>query len=92
MGKDLVDLTFYKGSSDEPWGFRLAGGKDFGQPLTISQVITQSLVEPLLLYSCLHSSDLCLQLLVFCSRHREDLYQDITGSGFLKCILQKCSV
>lgn len=96
MGKDLVDLTFYKGSSDEPWGFRLAGGKDFGQPLTISQVITQSLVEPLLLMdhkdSCLHSSDLCLQLLEFCSRHREDLYQDITGSGFLKCILQKFSV
>jgi len=43
MGKDLVDLTFYKGSSDEPWGFRLAGGKDFGQPLTISQVSANSL-------------------------------------------------
>ena len=39
MGKDLVDLTFYRGSSDEPWGFRLSGGKDYGQPLTISQVI-----------------------------------------------------
>ena len=39
MGKDLVDLTFYRGSADEPWGFRLAGGKDYGQPLTISQVI-----------------------------------------------------
>lgn len=37
MGKDLVDLTFFK-DSDEPWGFRLAGGKDFGQPLSISQV------------------------------------------------------
>jgi len=43
MGKDLVDLTFYKGSSDEPWGFRLAGGKDYGQPLTISQVSSNSL-------------------------------------------------
>ena len=38
MGKDLVDLTFYRGSAEEPWGFRLAGGKDYGQPLTISQV------------------------------------------------------
>jgi len=43
MGKDLVDLTFYRGSADEPWGFRLAGGKDYGQPLTISQVSTSSL-------------------------------------------------
>jgi len=43
MGKDLVDLTFYRGSADEPWGFRLAGGKDYGQPLTISQVSTASL-------------------------------------------------
>jgi len=42
MGKDLVDLTFFK-DSDEPWGFRLAGGKDFGQPLSISQVSTGSL-------------------------------------------------
>ena len=33
----MVDLTFFK-DSDEPWGFRLAGGKDFGQPLSISQV------------------------------------------------------
>ena len=40
MGKDLVDLTFYRGSADEPWGFRLSGGKDYGQPLTISQVIS----------------------------------------------------
>merc|ERR1719336_783894 len=24
MGKDLVDLTFYRGSADEPWGFSLA--------------------------------------------------------------------
>jgi len=43
MGKDLVDLTFYRGSSDEPWGFRLSGGKDYGQPLTISQVSVDSL-------------------------------------------------
>jgi len=42
MGKDLVDLTFFK-DSEEPWGFRLAGGKDFGQPLSISQVATNSL-------------------------------------------------
>jgi len=42
MGKDLVDLTFFK-DSDEPWGFRLAGGKDFGQPLSISQVSSNSL-------------------------------------------------
>jgi len=43
MGKDLVDLTFYRGSADEPWGFRLSGGKDYGQPLTISQVSVDSL-------------------------------------------------
>ena len=38
MGKDLIDLTFYRESASEPWGFRLAGGKDYGQPLSISQV------------------------------------------------------
>jgi len=43
MGKDLVDLTFSRSSTDEPWGFRLSGGKDYGQPLTISQVATNSL-------------------------------------------------
>ena len=40
MGKDLVDLTFYRENAEEPWGFRLAGGKDYGQPLSISQVLT----------------------------------------------------
>jgi len=43
MGKDLVDLTFFRESAHEPWGFRLAGGKDYGQPLSISQVSTDSL-------------------------------------------------
>ena len=38
MGKDLVDLTFFRESANEAWGFRLAGGKDYGQPLSISQV------------------------------------------------------
>ena len=38
MGKDLVDLSFFRESAEEPWGFRLAGGKDYGQPLSISQV------------------------------------------------------
>jgi len=43
MGKDLVDLSFFRESADEPWGFRLAGGKDYGQPLSISQVSKDSL-------------------------------------------------
>jgi len=43
MGKDLVDLTFFRESANEPWGFRLAGGKDYGQPLSISQVSNDSL-------------------------------------------------
>eukprot|EP00092_Neocalanus_flemingeri_P107763 GFUD01138324.1.p1 GENE.GFUD01138324.1~~GFUD01138324.1.p1 ORF type:complete len:835 (+),score=281.66 GFUD01138324.1:236-2740(+) len=43
MGKDLVDLTFFRESANEPWGFRLAGGKDYGQPLSISQVSSESL-------------------------------------------------
>ena len=38
LGKDLIDLTLYRESASEPWGFRLAGGKDYGQPLSISQV------------------------------------------------------
>ena len=42
MGKDLVDLTFYRENAEEPWGFRLAGGKDYGQPLSISQVFTRN--------------------------------------------------
>jgi len=36
-------LTFFRESAHEPWGFRLAGGKDYGQPLSISQVSTDSL-------------------------------------------------
>jgi len=43
MGKDLVDLSFFRESAEEPWGFRLAGGKDYGQPLSISQVSKDSL-------------------------------------------------
>jgi len=43
MGKDLIDLTFFRESANEPWGFRLAGGKDYGQPLSISQVSVDSL-------------------------------------------------
>jgi len=43
MGKDLVDLTFFRESANEAWGFRLAGGKDYGQPLSISQVSKDSL-------------------------------------------------
>jgi len=43
MGKDLVDLTFFRESANEAWGFRLAGGKDYGQPLSISQVSNGSL-------------------------------------------------
>jgi len=45
MGKELIDLTFFRESANEPWGFRLAGGKDYGQPLSISQVSTDSLAS-----------------------------------------------
>jgi len=45
MGKDLVDLTLFRESAEEPWGFRLAGGKDYGQPLSISQVSKDSLAS-----------------------------------------------
>jgi len=38
-----VDLSFFRESAEEPWGFRLAGGKDYGQPLSISQVSKDSL-------------------------------------------------
>jgi len=36
-------LTFFRESASEAWGFRLAGGKDYGQPLHISQVSDGSL-------------------------------------------------
>lgn len=36
-------MTLYRESASEPWGFRLAGGKDYGQPLSISQVSKESL-------------------------------------------------
>ncbi|XP_023333888.1 PDZ and LIM domain protein 7 [Eurytemora carolleeae] len=44
MGKDLVTVTLSREDSNESWGFRLAGGKGTGQPLTISQsVVKESL-------------------------------------------------
>jgi len=43
MGKDIIDVTLVRENSSEPWGFRLSGGKDQGQPLTISQVTKDSL-------------------------------------------------
>jgi len=45
MGKDIIDVTLNRENSGEPWGFRLAGGKDQGQPLTISQVTKSSLTQ-----------------------------------------------
>jgi len=42
MSKDLITVTLTRGGN-EAWGFRLAGGKDYGQPLTISQVHDGSL-------------------------------------------------
>ena len=41
MGKDLVTVTLSREDSNESWGFRLAGGKGTGQPLTISQVYSR---------------------------------------------------
>jgi len=43
MGKDLVTVTLYRENSSETWGFRLAGGRGTGQPLTVSQVSKDSL-------------------------------------------------
>jgi len=43
MGKDLIDVTLNRTEESEQWGFRLAGGKDHGQPLSISQVASNSL-------------------------------------------------
>jgi len=45
MGKDLIDVHLQRENSGEPWGFRLSGGKDQGQPLSISNVIKDSLVQ-----------------------------------------------
>jgi len=45
MGKDIIDVTLNRENSGEPWGFRLAGGKDQGQPLSISQVTKNSLTQ-----------------------------------------------
>jgi len=43
MGKDLVDVTMKRATSDESWGFRLAGGKGTGQPLTVTPLSKDSL-------------------------------------------------
>jgi len=45
MGKDIIDVTLVRENSSEPWGFRLSGGRDQGQPLTISQVTKDSLTH-----------------------------------------------
>jgi len=42
-----VTVTLTKVSDSEHWGFRLAGGKDYGQPLSISQVSSGSLAADL---------------------------------------------
>merc|ERR1712168_1648633 len=39
----MGDLSFFRESAEEPWGFRLAGGKGYGQPLSISQMGKDSL-------------------------------------------------
>jgi len=45
MGKDLIDVHLNRENGAEPWGFRLSGGKDQGQPLSISQVTEGSLTH-----------------------------------------------
>jgi len=45
MVKDLIDVHLNRENSSEPWGFRLSGGKDQGQPLQISQVVKDSLTQ-----------------------------------------------
>jgi len=43
--KDLIDVHLNRENNSEPWGFRLSGGKDQGQPLQISQVVKDSLTQ-----------------------------------------------
>jgi hypothetical protein len=45
MVKDLIDVHLNRENNSEPWGFRLSGGKDQGQPLQISQVTKDSLTQ-----------------------------------------------
>jgi len=45
MVKDLIDVHLSRECGSEPWGFRLSGGKDQGQPLSISQVVRDSLTH-----------------------------------------------
>jgi len=45
MGKDIIDVHLNREHSSEPWGFRLSGGKDQGQPLSISQVTEGSITH-----------------------------------------------
>jgi len=45
MVKDLIDVHLNRENNSEPWGFRLSGGKDQGQPLQISQVVKDSLTQ-----------------------------------------------
>ncbi|XP_064594571.1 LIM domain-binding protein 3-like isoform X2 [Liolophura sinensis] len=39
------NVRLFRDSFDTPWGFRLQGGKDLGQPLTIQRVFTGSPAE-----------------------------------------------
>lgn len=40
-----MTVTLQRADSREAWGFRLAGGRDLGQPLSLSQVSKNSLAE-----------------------------------------------
>jgi len=57
MSKDLITVTLTRGNNDA-WGFRLAGGKDYGQPLSISQVYDGSMAAIL----GLNTADLVVEI------------------------------
>ena len=40
-----AEISTFRENSNEPWGFRLSGGKDQGQPLSISQVRTTRVIQ-----------------------------------------------
>ena len=41
-GNQAVTIRLIRRDSSVPWGFRMSGGIDFGQPLTITQVKVNS--------------------------------------------------
>lgn len=39
-----IELHFVKGDSSTPWGFRLTGGAEFNEPISVVKVLQKSTV------------------------------------------------